>query len=157
LGEVEIIGLDRLFELPPVEIPLLADFGGAAQLQGMDRLADTAVPGDTVPLTLYWQVDGRQPELISVFVHVLDKQGNQVAQSDQWPGGLPSDIWAAGQIIVDEHAISLPADLLPGEYRLAVGLYTPRNGQRLPATDAAGAPLPDNRLILPVTLVVSHE
>ncbi len=154
LGEVEIIGLDRLFELLPVEIPLSADFGGAAQLRGMDRLADTAVPGDAIPLTLYWQVDGRQPELISVFVHVLDKQGNQVAQSDQWPGGLPSDIWAEGQIIVDEHAISLPADLPPGEYQLAVGLYTPHNGQRLPATDAAGTPLPDNRLILPVTLVV---
>ncbi|NKQ36517.1 MAG: hypothetical protein HF973_12975 [Chloroflexi bacterium] len=154
LEEVEIIGMERLFELPPVEIPLAADFGGVAQLRGMDRLADTAVPGDTVPLTLYWQVDGRAPELVSVFVHVLNGQGEPVAQSDQWPGGLPSDIWAEGQIIVDEHAIPLPADLPPGEYRLAVGLYTPHNGQRLPATDAAGDPLPDNRLILPITLVV---
>ena len=156
LGDVEIVGMDRLFELPPVEIPLSADFGGV-RLRGMDRLPDTAAPGDTVPLTLYWQVDGRAPELISVFVHVLDEQGEQAAQSDQWPGGLPSDIWAEGQIIVDEHAIPLPADLPPGAYQLAVGLYTPGNGQRLPATDAAGAPLPDNRLILPVTLVVSHE
>ena len=156
LGEVEIVGMDRLFALPPVEIPLAADFGGIA-LRGMDGLPEAAAPGDTVPLTLYWQVNGRQPDLISVFVHVLDEQDVTVAQSDQWPGGLPADIWAGGQIIVDEHAILLPADLPPDEYQLAVGLYTASNGQRLPATDAAGAPLPDNRLILPVTLVVSHE
>lgn len=154
LGNVEIIGMDRLFELPPVEIPLAADFGGVAQLRGMDGLPDTAVPGDTVPFTLYWQVDGRPPELVSVFVHVLNGQGEPVAQSDQWPGGLPSDIWAEGQIIVDAHAIPLPADLPPGEYQLAAGLYTASNGQRLPATDAAGMPLSDNRLILPITLVV---
>ncbi|MEZ4643929.1 MAG: hypothetical protein R3E31_14555 [Chloroflexota bacterium] len=46
-----------------------------------------------------------------------------VTQADQWPGGLPSNTWAAGQVIVDDVLLDIPADLPAGDYQLAVGVY----------------------------------
>jgi hypothetical protein len=47
------------------------------------------------------------------------------------------------------------AGVPPGQYDLAIGWYDPDNpNQRLPATDAAGNPLPDNRLVLPDSITV---
>ena len=58
---------------------------------------------------------------------------------DRWPSGLPSNIWAQGQVIVDEYEFKLPSDIEPGNYSVAVGLYDAENGQRLLAADAVGA------------------
>ncbi|MEJ2749752.1 MAG: hypothetical protein P8183_17865, partial [Anaerolineae bacterium] len=71
----------------------------------------------------------------------------------------PSNTWAAGEVIVDEYAITLPPDASTGQYQVAVGLYTAADGVRLPAVDGAGTAVPDNRVILPITLTVEagHE
>jgi hypothetical protein len=37
--------------------------------------------------------------------------------------------------VQDELTITLPADLPAGQYRLAVGMYDPTNGQRLTTRD----------------------
>ena len=42
----------------------------------------------------------------------------------------------------------LPADLPPGRYQLEVGLYDTGTNLRLPLTDAGGARLPDDRLLI---------
>lgn len=150
-GQVEVIALDRQFDLPP-DVPMLRSdhFGEQMVLKGVDLMAAPLTVGETIGLTLYWQVTQKPGQLISTFVHLLDENGQMVAQSDQWPGGLPAHLWAAGQVIADAHTLTLPADALPGPYHLAIGLYYPANGLRLPAFDANGRAHPNNQITLPL-------
>ncbi|MEZ4647147.1 MAG: hypothetical protein R3E31_31220, partial [Chloroflexota bacterium] len=138
LGDVEVIATDRLFTLP-ADIPVGLDvrFGDGLYLRGF-RLDETAVPGRTTQLTLYWQAETVPDDIVTVFVHVVNAQGEIVTQADQWPGGLPSNTWAAGQVIVDDVLLDIPADLPAGDYQLAVGVYMAENGIRWTATDAEG-------------------
>jgi hypothetical protein len=82
------------------------------------------------------------------FVHLLDAQGNVVAQDDGIYAKYtrPSSEWQADEMISD--SIEMPLwNLPPGEYRISVGLTNPDTGERLPALDAAGNPLPESRYI----------
>lgn len=156
-GQVEVKALARLFALPPGIPPSHADsFGGQMGLRGSDVPVTQWMPGDKAHLTLYWQVTEKPPTLLSAFVHLLAADGTMVAQSDQWPGGLPSSLWIPDQIIMDEHTLNLPPDVPPGIYRLAVGLYDPATGQRLPAFAANGRAHPDDQVILPLTMHIGE-
>lgn len=155
LGDIEIIATDRLFSLPDaVERPLAYRFADTIHLRGLDWPATVVSPGEDVALTLYWQTETQPSTLISAFVHLVGPEGDNVAQADRWPGGLPSDTWAAGEVIVDTYTITLPPDAPLGEYKMAVGLYTAVDGVRLPVVTAAGTAVLDNRVMLPITLTV---
>jgi hypothetical protein len=101
-------------------------------------------------ITLYWQATGRVPADYSVFVHVLDDRGERIAQGDGPPaaGRYPSSAWQTGQIVVDTRRIALPGDASLAGLRVAVGLYAPGDGARLPATDAQGMRVPDDQIVL---------
>jgi hypothetical protein len=64
-------------------------------------------------------------------------------------------------VVVDQHLISLPADLLPGTYDLVVGMYDEDTETRLPVHAADGEKLPHDRaLVRSVTIepaIVSGE
>lgn len=150
LAEVEIMPLDRLFTLPDdMDYPLTYQLGDGIILRGVD-VGETAVSIQTI--TLYWEIVTPPDSLTSAFVHLIQPDGSNFAQSDQWPGGLPSDLWAEGQIIVDTHYIDLPNAPLPAELQIGVGLYTAENGVRFTAVDANGNAIPNNRIILPIPL-----
>ena len=118
-----------------------ASFGEAVELIGYDLPAGPWQPGDTVPLTLFWQRQGPILEDYSVFVHLLDRSGQPAAQTDSAPvgGSRPTSGWREGEVIVDRHGLLLSDDLPPGEYALQVGLYLPATGERLVVKDAHGA------------------
>jgi hypothetical protein len=100
----------------------------------------------TLTLTLTWQAIGLPQQVIAlpqqaltpvdrdytVFVHLLDGEGEKAAQRDSQPcdGGCPTSTWQAGQIYLDRHPLDLPADARPGPYRLAIGLYLVDSGDR---------------------------
>ncbi|MFN8445690.1 MAG: hypothetical protein U0175_33170 [Caldilineaceae bacterium] len=71
-----------------------------------------------------------------VFVHLVDSAGNKQAQRDGQPvlWMRPTSTWHPGERIVDHYALPLPANLAPGGYTIAVGLYDPVSGQRLPVS-----------------------
>ncbi|RME75148.1 MAG: hypothetical protein D6784_08520, partial [Chloroflexi bacterium] len=77
----------------------------------------------------------------------LDQTGNLLAQADGVPfGGLyPPANWRVGQVIPDIR--QLP-ETDPPAAAIAVGIYEPDTGARLPAVDASGTPLPNNSYIL---------
>lgn len=85
-----------------------------------------AQAGKIAPVTLTWLVVGR-PEPITAFVHVLAADGRVVAQHDGPLGGryTTAGRWLPAALLRDEHPIPLPADLAPGVYTLAAGLYRP--------------------------------
>ncbi|MCL5025404.1 MAG: hypothetical protein M1531_02770 [Chloroflexi bacterium] len=73
-----------------------------------------------------------------------------IAQHDGPPkrGQFHTSLWEEGDSIVDEHDIPVKADATKGPWRLAVGLYDPKTGERLPVADSEGRPQPDRMLIL---------
>ncbi|MCU0502202.1 MAG: hypothetical protein MUC51_10630, partial [Anaerolineae bacterium] len=101
-------------------------------------------------VALYWQATSKLPADYTVFVHVLDGRGERVAQGDGPPvnGRYPSSAWLPGQIVVDKRRIPLPAGVNPADLQVAVGLYRPEDGVRLPATDSRGARMPDDQIVL---------
>jgi hypothetical protein len=107
-------------------------FGRAFLLRGYEL---HWVTPSLLSVVLYWQAR-EQPEFdYSAFLHVVDANGNLVAQKDHPPGSLmgyrPAH-WQPGDLVYDEHLVVLPSGTA-GELRLTVGVYDWRTGERLPA------------------------
>jgi hypothetical protein len=120
--------------------PLDHLFGDQIALLGFDLERETGQPTDStgqgISLTLFWQAETRPQAAYTVFIHLLDSEEQVVAQADGPPAGgtYPTQLWEAGEIIVDERLLP---DLSPGHYTLRLGLYQPDSGERLPV---AGSP-----------------
>jgi len=135
-----LLGRTRIAADSPATVtpatPKEAVFAERIQLLGYD-LPKTAHAGQSLDLTLYWESLMPTPWDYTVFVHLLDSQGNIIAQVDEQPRGndYPTSFWLPGDIITDRHTISVPPSLEPGDYSLAVGLYRLGDQTRLACTD----------------------
>ncbi|MGQ0602076.1 MAG: ArnT family glycosyltransferase [Anaerolineales bacterium] len=133
LGSIKAEGFGR--PAPATARPVDALFSEPITLRAYE-LAPLHV-GQTSELHLYWEATGKPSADYTVFVHVLDPNGKLVAQADAPPqsaahaGLYSTDWWEAGEHITDSHRLALPADMLPGAYRLRVGLYQLQTGQRV--------------------------
>ncbi|MGD2207444.1 MAG: hypothetical protein PVH17_11770, partial [Anaerolineae bacterium] len=135
LGEPFIVGTVGVktslqTEPGPISHPARADFAGQIELLGYD----TTHQEETLAVTLHWRCLEPPTADYVVFVHLLDAAGNLIAQHDGQPrdGTYPTSVWDTDEVATDEHALSLPPDLPPGDYRLRVGLYRLETGERLP-------------------------
>ena len=102
-----------------------AILGDAVALVGYDRLPLTPLPGETMQVSLSWKALHPLDTVYHSFVHLLDLDGQAVAQSDRQPGGVhyPTTVWRAGERLRDDHLLRLPADAPPGVYRIVAGMY----------------------------------
>jgi hypothetical protein len=109
-----------------------AVFGEAIRLLGYDL-----PPGEGPALTLYWESLAVVTESYDLFVHLVDSNGQIVAQLDQKPvGGLAAtDVWRVGDIVRDPLVLALPQTVPAGEYALRVGVYERDSGRRLAVQD----------------------
>lgn len=112
-------------------------FGGDITLVGYQVNSTRLHPGDTLELTLIWRANRPLATDYTVFTHLVDSNQKQVAGNDSMPidGQYPTSTWLAGEEVVDAHRIALPANLPPGQYHLAFGLYDAKTLQRLDATE----------------------
>lgn len=108
-------------------------FGETIRLVGYDLDVSEAGPGGVLNVTLYWGAEGAAARPYTVFTHLINQNGELVAQKDNWPanGQWPPTCWQAGEIVVDPYTLSLPTQLQPGPYTLLVGLYDADTGIRL--------------------------
>ncbi|CAG0933029.1 hypothetical protein TFLX_02857 [Thermoflexales bacterium] len=86
--------------------------------------------GKEAELITYWRARDQLPPQLSQFTHVLNEKGEIVTQQDRLM--LTSQSLRRGDVFVQIHRLTLPADLVPGSYPLAIGLYTQPDNQRLP-------------------------
>lgn len=112
---------------------------GPARLIGVDRPVEVHA-GETITVTLYWEVEAASGEDWRVFVHLGDPDRPPRAQHDGPPalGELPSGWWEPGDRFADPHPLRIPMDLPPGLYGLRVGLYRP-DGERAEVIESSGA------------------
>ena len=116
---------------------LNAKFGDAITLRGYSLAPASTHPGDPFGITLYWQSAAPVERDYTVFIHLLDANGNVRAQVDAQPvnGAYPTSLWNVGQIVRDAYALSLPNDLAHGDYKIEVGLYEYPSLARLGVND----------------------
>jgi hypothetical protein len=134
LGAVNVKQGDRVLSEPPLDHRLAANLDDAIELVGY-RLARAA---DAIKLTLIWKSLKAIDEDYTVFTHVLDPSGRQIAGRDNPPvnGTYPTSHWMPGEHVVDEYEITNLARVadLPQGYTIEVGMYDPETGARLGET-----------------------
>lgn len=86
----------------------------------------------SLTITLYWQAADPMPEDGIVFIHIHNPDGEFVLGQDQRPcgGRYWTQAWQSGEVIVDEHLITLPSDLSAGRYDITIGMYDSQNQNR---------------------------
>ena len=147
VGTLDLQPSNRRFELPT--LPNMVESGAVLGDQVALAAYTTASIDTSLAVTLAWHALGRPAVDATAFVHLLDAGGQIVAQSDQVPGGdQPTSQWVTGEYVLDTHRLTLPPDLPASDYRLAVGLYDPVSGQRLPAVAANAQPYAENAVLL---------
>jgi hypothetical protein len=107
---------------------------GQGQIQLVEvNLVESLRAGQGLPVEFVW-LPLTHPLLdYHLFLQLLDADGRLVAQHDSPPNGgySPTSTWQPHQPITTRHALILPPDLQPGDYRLIAGLYNPATGERL--------------------------
>ncbi len=152
LGEVEA----RQFTLPPLDGQLDANFGDQLRLVGytLDPPSKSSAVrlGSVRAIRLVWQAAPKAWADYTVFLHLVDANGERVAGWDAQPP-VHTSKWARGEVVVDEHRLVVGDDLPRGDYRLVVGLYRSDTGEALSPLNEADAPV-GNGLILPRPMLV---
>lgn len=100
--------------------------------------------GAPLQINLYWRALVEMDRDYTLFVHIVNAQGQTVAQRDL-PlryGDYPTSRWQPGELVIDRADLPLPA-LPPGAYRVEIGVYDGATGAPLPGVvdGAAGAPV----------------
>jgi hypothetical protein len=150
LGQMPVVGRTRTFEIPPMAHRVEADFDGQVTLVGYDLDLAQMATGGPARLTLYWQAQAEMETAYVVFVHLLDEAGQIVTQIDQEPqnGEAPTTGWLAGELVSEEIEVPAPKETV-GPRSVAVGLYDPFTGMRVPVLNVEGATMGDH-IILPI-------
>lgn len=132
-----------------VETTLDYTLGDKAVLIGYD-VDDTLTSTGCGCITLYWRASGDITDEYTVFVHIVDQEGQTAAQRDSPPRGgwYPTSYWQVDQIVPDQHCLRFPANVQPGRYKAYAGMYLLETMQRLPVFGAEGERVRDDMALL---------
>jgi len=135
------------------------DFEGKVRLVGYEAQPDRAIrPGESIQLKLYWQSVAPLGPGWSLFTHLVDESGKNIADEEKGPdafddvgplrtratpGGpqaLSPSVWVPGKIYVDTQELQVPRDIEASRITVLAGIaqrYTPG-----PVSSAAPTPAP---------------
>lgn len=137
-----------LFDLNtvPADRDLAVTFGPVALEQMGARLGTRRVA-----VTLVWSAASRPDANYNWFVHLLDADGNIIAQQDRAPQGgyLPTSAWTSGQTVIDHLTLFLSDGVTGGPYRLRIGWVNSATSEPLPVT-IDGLPRNEPYVVLPL-------
>ncbi len=123
-------------------------FGDKLRLRGFDSPPSTARPGDTLPVTVYWESLAPMDVRYRGFVHLVGPDGAQYGQHDDDPACrlLTTDM-RPGQHSSRQFRLPVDPAAPPGEYQVVFGLYHPDTGERLPIYDQTGQMIGDSLVL----------
>ncbi|MCX6018909.1 MAG: glycosyltransferase family 39 protein [Chloroflexi bacterium] len=124
-----LIGRLKVAATKSVPTEIRARFGNMLQLNDA-RISSGHVRFD-------WSILAAPATDYTLFVHIYDATGKQIAQQDAQPfdGQYPTGLWSVGEFVRDERTLTLPADA----HEIRIGWYDARNGERLPAFKPDGS------------------
>lgn len=135
-----------IYQVPPLQESVnnglsLTRGEGEIVFLGVEGLPETATsassaqavsPSEPITLTTSWFKQA-SPEPISLFIHLVAPDGSIVAQ---WDGlTAPWEGWRYGDLLSQDHQLTLPENSAAGSYELRAGLYHPETGERWTTPD----------------------
>lgn len=124
LANVEITkALEPAPIMPGVALSGSVKFGNELLLRGYDLLQPTVTPGDTLGLTMYWQVVRASTAAYRFQLQLRSGDGQRVLveESDQPVSArYPTDQWSAQEIVRDWRNFHLPPTLENGSYQIVL-------------------------------------
>jgi hypothetical protein len=140
--------------IPHITNAVYYDLSDTIALIGYE-IDGTPSPGNTLRVKLYWKSLTSTDKDYTVFVHFVDRDGRLWAQHDGQPrnNAYPTSLWDQGEIIEDEHELTLPADIPSGSYQIRVGMYLLDTMQRLAVLDDQGHRERADEIILKEVLI----
>jgi hypothetical protein len=102
-------------------------WGGAISLE--DWQADQGI--GFLDVTLTWQAQVPMNRSYTIFVHLLNENGELITQLDRPPDGYLTSDWQEGEIVIDRLRLELPADIQAGPYFIQSGFYYLPTQERL--------------------------
>jgi hypothetical protein len=129
-----------------------ASWEGNVALRTISVPVKSPTAGDVLPVQLEWEATGSPQRDATVFVHLIDENGNIVAQRDQRPfdNRFPMPTWQPGEVLRDIYPVSLPAGLPSGSYSLKVGLYD--SAGRLSRSNVTGGVASQDPVTVPIEI-----
>lgn len=120
-------------------VPGEAIFGRRLRLTHA-RWGISTASGELLPVTLLWCTMDEIPTDVRISLRLVDMEGRNVAQLDDTllSGWLPESPVAENWPLLSFNRLRIPTGILPGQYRLQVGVYHKGEGE-WPLLD--GAPL----------------
>jgi hypothetical protein len=126
-------------EAPPFEHAAAGSWDGLAELVGYSLPEGALRTGMPADILLVWRAEAPSDTSLTVFVQLLDRGDQVVAQSDSVParGERPTTGWRAGEFISDVHQLrwNEPLPSSAADLRLIVGLYDAQTGERIPTVN----------------------
>jgi len=96
-----------------------AEIAPGVVLLGWDAPPASLRPGETLPLTVYWQAVGAAREPFTLHAALRDQHGETLLWTGQpIDDRYPADQWAAGEVLADRVRWTIPREQPAGEYVL---------------------------------------
>ena len=180
-SEVSMVPVGALSVEPPPVAPIAsgqpawADFGAqiallGASASGRGQSVQAARrawaeplhvrPGESIQVRLDWLAQRQPLDSYKAFVHLITP-GEQLAAppADFYTplgGAFPTLLWIPrwieGQRVSDRYTLTLPPDILPGDYLLQAGLYGLTSNRRVYIVGADGNLAGDRVILGPITV-----
>ncbi|MEM9773203.1 MAG: glycosyltransferase family 39 protein [Chloroflexota bacterium] len=137
LTTLKLLPTNRLFELPDNLEELNLKYDPVARLhQFKPTFTDS-----NITLDLIWQTEQATNIDYTMFIHLKNRNGDIVGQLDRPPSKATSS-WLENEVIIDQVILPLPNDEITA---VAIGLYDPNTGQRLPVSGVDNQLLPNGQ------------
>lgn len=147
---VQVEARDRNYAPPLARQRADVRFGAALRLRGYHLNRASLRAGESAELTVYWQATQRPTRIYAAFNHLRTADNQVLWKQDSWPqaGLYTTNHWLKGEVVAEQYTLTVPADTPPGDYPLYIGLYTPDDGQRLPAVRPNGERYLNDEVVL---------
>ena len=115
---------------PVIRMALSPQVGNVLTFLGY--AAPTLRAGETGVVETWWRIEARPAQPLSLMAHLLRADGIPLAVGDGL--GVAVEQWLPGSLLIQRHALTIPADTPPGSYAFHVGAYTFPELERLPVS-----------------------